>query len=211
MKSKNFDDYLNDIDNSLSDKRPKEKVLIYIMVVSLLFAVSYLLFWESSKKSYTKKLKYIKNYKEKVSKDKMFLKYNNQKVVFSLENKLKDIEKGLIETKDKNLYVENKIAGFSSLLYNEKIWGNYINSIDKKAKKNNIKITKLSNKYNLSNDNFGHILDIDIKSEGQYQNIVNFINSLEESKLIVDVHDYKIESNEILENDINLSIWGIKN
>ena len=66
-----------------------------------------------------------------------------------------------------------------------------------------------SNKYALNNKSFGHILDINLKTTGNYKNTLNFINSLEQSELVVDIHDLNIVATEKLNSDLNISVWGI--
>ncbi|MDB2562171.1 type 4a pilus biogenesis protein PilO [Sulfurimonas sp.] len=87
--------------------------------------------------------------------------------------------------------------------------GEYLHSISKNAKLNNIKILHLYNKYADSKSTFGHILDISIQFTGKYKNTVNFINTLEQSDLVVDLHSLNIASQNQLHSDLNISVWGI--
>ena len=72
-----------------------------------------------------------------------------------------------------------------------------------------IKILDFNNKYAKNDGSFGHILDISIKSTGNYANTINFINSLEQSDLVVDLHTFDIQAKDKLTSDLNISVWGI--
>jgi len=58
-------------------------------------------------------------------------------------------------------------------------------------------------------NSFGHVLDISISATASYKNTLLFINSLEESYLVVDIHDLKIQPEDTLKSDLNISVWGI--
>jgi len=47
------------------------------------------------------------------------------------------------------------------------------------------------------------------KSSAGFQNTLLFINSLEQSDLVVDLHDFKIAAEDELVSDLNISVWGI--
>jgi len=38
---------------------------------------------------------------------------------------------------------------------------------------------------------------------------LKFINTLEQSELVVDIHHLKIDAKENLNTDLNISVWGI--
>lgn len=94
-------------------------------------------------------------------------------------------------------------------MYDERTWGEYLHSISINAKKYDMKIIDFTNKYALNNQSFGHILDIEVKSTGDYKNTLNFINSLEQSELVVDIHDLDIKAADGLNSDLSISVWGI--
>jgi Tfp pilus assembly protein PilO len=129
-----------------------------------------------------------------------------------IDNEIKALNNDLITYKDYNQYIKTKIETISFLLYDEAIWGNYINSIDQKAKKYAIKLYELKNKYNFAGSSFGHVLDIDLKTSGRYKNMIKFINSLENSDLVVDIHNMEFRTNGYndVNSTLNISVWGIR-
>ncbi len=210
MKNFNTEDYLQAIDIKLKDKTQKDIYMIYIMIFAAVFAFSYLLFWDTSVQMFEEKLKQTERIKQKIKADELFLKMNPPTVIAALESRIKKAEEELIKYKDYNQYIKSKIESISFLIYNERVWGQYLDSIDTKAKRYNIKILELSNKYNDTGESFGHVLDISIDTKGKYKNLLKFVNALEQSDLVVDIHDLNISTKEYLHGDIDLSVWGIK-
>ena len=210
MKKINIEDYLHEIDIKLKDKTKKDIYMIYIMIFAALFAFSYLLFWDTSLQMFEQKLQQIETVKQKIAADERYLKLHPPSVITMLDKRIKDTEAKLIEYRDYNQYIKNKIETISFLLYDERVWGDYLNSVDTKARRYGVKILELSNKYNDTGESFGHVLDISIDTKGGYKNVLKFINSLEQSDLVVDVHDLNISARDYLQSDINISVWGIK-
>ena len=205
----NIEDYLHQLDTYFKDKSQKDTYMTYIMVGAVIFALSYLLFWDSSFNDFESTRKNVVSLNNKISNDNSFLKRNPQTKVDKLSQDIETLNKEIIIHKDRNAYIKHKIEEISSLIYDERTWGEYLYSISKNAKINHIKILEFANKYADTNSSFGHILDISLKSNGHYINTINFINSLEQSNLVVDIHDLVIESNSTLNSELNISVWGI--
>lgn len=205
----NIEDYLHRIDKALKDKSQKDINMIYIMVFGVIFAFSYLLFWDDAENSFVQKKAQVNNIKSKINKDNAYLLQNPQTKVTQLEKEIKNQQAQLLTYKDNNEYIKSKIEAISALIYDERTWGEYLHSISDNAKTNNIKILNFTNKYALNNKSFGHVLDITLKVKGNYKNTLNFINNLEKSELVVDIHHLKLEAKQNLNTDLNISVWGI--
>ncbi|MCW8838429.1 MAG: hypothetical protein OQK11_06985 [Thiovulaceae bacterium] len=204
----NIEDYLHKIDSSLKDKSEKDKKLTYIMVASVIFAFAYL-FWDSSENDFLAVQKEIKIIQNKINNDKSYLALNPQVKVSKLEKEIKKTQIEMLDYKDKNDYIKHKIETISALIYDERTWGNYINSIAYNAKMYNVKIMNFSNNYVNSNESFGHMLDLNISLRGDFKNTLKFINSLEQSDLVVDIHNLDIKAQDTLNTNLELSVWGI--
>ena len=205
----NIEDYLQGIDASFRDKSQKDIYMTYIMIFGLIFAFSYLLFWESSLIAFEEKNKQITTISAKINADKRFLQVNPESKITILDREIKMSEAQLQAHKDNNAYIKSKIETISSLIYDERTWGEYLHSISTNAKMYGIKIVDFTNEYAKNNTSFGHVLDISLKSTGNYKNTLRFINSLEQSDLVVDVHDLKIEVDKTLNTELFISVWGI--
>ena len=204
-----LEDYLQKIDSSFKEKSQKDIYLIYIMTFALIFAFSYILFWDTSEADFKAKRTQVLAIKSNIMNDNRYLKTNSKAKITQIEKEIKKSNEQMLIYKDNNQYIKNKIEDISSLIYNDKTWGEYLYSISKNAKKNNVKILNLNNKYIKNNNSFGHILDISITTSATFKNTINFINSLEQSELVVDIHDLSIKANKKLHSDINISVWGI--
>ncbi len=204
-----IEDFLQNIDLSFKDKSQKDVYMTYVMIFGLIFAFSYMLFWDGAEKDYTAVENKIVKIKEMLLADEQYLQVNPETKITSLQNDIKAAKAQMLVHKENNNYIKTKIEAISSLIYDEIAWGEYLHSISKKAKEHNIKLEKLTNAYNLNNKSFGHVLDISIESTGNYKNTLNFINSLEQSELVVDIHDFSIKADIDLYTDLNISVWGI--
>ncbi|WP_373070483.1 type 4a pilus biogenesis protein PilO [Sulfurimonas sp.] len=204
----NIEDLLHKIDSSLKDKSEKDVKLTYAMVAFAIFGFAYL-FWDSSANDFTKVQNEIKSIQSKINTDKAYLAANPQAVIVQLESDIRKTQTEMLDYKDKNNYIKHKIETISSLIYDERTWGKYINSIAYNAKIYNVKIKEFSNEYVNSNESFGHMLNLDISLTGTFKNTLKFINSLEKSELVVDIHDLEIKAKDTLDTNIKLSVWGI--
>ena len=112
--------------------------------------------------------------------------------------------------KRNNEYIKHKIETISFLIYDERAWGEYLDSITTNAQKYKLQINKLTNKYAKVGSSFGHILDITVETQGKFKNTLKFINALEQNNLVVDIHDFDIDAKETLNSEFEISVWGIK-
>lgn len=204
-----IEDYLQKIDNSFKDKSQKDIYMTYIMIFGIIFAFSYLLFWDTSEAEFKAKRAQVKNLETKIRNDNLFLQQNTLAKVSNIENEIQYALAQTITYKDNNQYIKHKIEDISFLIYDEQTWGEYLHSISKHAKANDVKILNFSNHYSESQESFGHVLDINIEFNAKYNNTLNFINSIEQSDLVVDLHKLSIAANKNLDTNLTISVWGI--
>ncbi len=205
----NFEDYLHKIDSIFKEKSQKETYMTYGMVVAVIFGFSYMFFWDSSFEEFESTRAKVVVLEKKIDDDRVYLKANPQSKVANLEKQIVLINKEMLGHKDNNTYIKSKIETISSLIYDERSWGEYLHSISKNAQKYNVKIVNLTNRYSDNNNSFGHILDISVKSSSSYKNALRFINSLEQSDLVVDLHHLDIKAQNKLNSELEISVWGI--
>lgn len=205
----NIEDYLHNIDKAFSQKTQKDTYMIYMMIVAGIFAFSYMLFWDSSFANFESTRANVVNLDRKINADNLYLKVNPESKIINLDKEIMKINADMIVHKDNNAYIKSKIETISSLIYDERTWGEYLDSISKNAQKYHVKIQNFSNTYAQTHNSFGHILDITISTTANYRNTFLFINSLERSELVVDIHDFTIKAQNKLNTDLNISVWGI--
>jgi Tfp pilus assembly protein PilO len=206
----NIEDYLHKIDNAFKGKEQKEIYMIYVMLFAVIFGFAYLFFWDSSFETFKKTRAHVKKLEKQIAADKLYLRRNPVSKITQLDRKIKQINDEMLKDKNNNAYIKHKIEAISSLIYDKQAWGEYLDSITTNAQKYHIKVNNLTNKYADVGSSFGHILDITVSSEGNFKDTVKFINSMEQSDLVVDIHDFSISAQNALNSDFNISVWGIK-
>lgn len=205
----NMEDYLYQIDQSLAEKPEKEIYMLYILIAGSLIFLSYYFLWDSAKADYQRAKQESQALVKKIQTDKQYLASHPETMIAQIENQTKAIEQSFLEYQDSNAYIKYQIEQISSLYYDEQAWGEYVDSIAYNAKKFNIKLQEYSNSFADNKDAFGHVLDINVKTSGNYNNMLKYINSLEQSFLVVDIHGMNVKATERLDSDLNISVWGI--
>ena len=204
-----IESYLQKIDLSLKSKSNKDIKLTYIMVVIIIFALSYFFLWDLSKNNFLSQNKQIISIKTKLNIDENYLATNTSIKTTALDNQIKKTQIKMLDFKDKNDYIKNKIGDISSLIYDEQTWGKHINSISLDAQKYDVIISEFNNEFSKNNGSFGHILDLSIKLSANFANTLMFINALEQNDLVVDIHNLNIKAQDELNTELKISVWGI--
>ncbi|WP_345970868.1 hypothetical protein WCX72_03240 [Sulfurimonas sp. HSL1-6] len=205
----NLEQYLYPIDQSFASKKQGEVYMIYGLIAVALVAFSYLLFWESAEREYLQVKQERIAVEQKLRADEQYLAMHPESEIKQIEAQIEAIRMETVATQEKNEYINFKISQISELFYNEEAWGKYIDSIAENAKKYNIKLALLSNKRAIEKEKFGHVLDIKVFASGQFDNMLKFINAMEQSDLVIDLHGLDLRAKEKLELDVNSSVWGI--
>lgn len=204
-----IEDYLYSLDQSLSHKSDRDKMMLFIIIFASLFAFSYLMLWESAEASFKVSHEKAVRVETDLNVDKQYLAANPPEKITQLEQQTVELEHQYALYVQYNTYIKEQLEQISSLYYDEKVWGAYLDSISRYARDNKVKLAKFRNTLQTDNSSFGHVLDIAISSEAPYKNTLKFINALEQSQLVVDLHDFNITANEKLKGDLNISVWGI--
>jgi Tfp pilus assembly protein PilO len=203
-----IEESLQRLDNFFKEKSQKDVYMVYLMLFAVFSAVAYP-FYDSSVEEFNTVKSKVADVSTKINADKIYLQVNPEAKIAKLNQDILALEAELLVTKNNNEYIKSKIETISSLIYDEVAWGQYLNSISINAKMYDIKIVNFTNEYVDSNESFGHVLDIALEVTGNYSNTVKFINSLEKSELVVDLHDFSVKALDDLNTSLNISVWGI--
>ena len=212
-----LEDKLEELDAYFAPKKESEKWLIILGIAGFItyLAYDYLLPYteqlykksEVAKKSVEKSIKdnrlYMRSITVNGDKDYYVKKYTQD-----IANKKKRIAK----TKEKITLIDSNLNKLSDMLFNQKNWSIFLNSITDKAEVQNVDLEYISNKYVNSSGSFGHVLEVGIGCKGEYKNIVKFMNELEQNVLVTDIYGtelYMDENSSKIVADINISVWGI--
>ncbi len=204
-----FEKFLYDIDQSFSQKSDKDIKLIYMMIFVVLVTFSYLVFWDTAEQGYKDAQAASLAVQDKINADRQYLLMHPEGEIVRLDQQITELNSKNAVLTSENAYIKAAIEKIPELYYDQETWGQFIDSIAEKAKVNKIKLNFFSNRLAMDKTKFGHVLNIEIEAEGRYQNMVTFMNAIEKSKLVVDLHDLDLKAGKELSLDLNLSVWGI--
>ena len=215
------DNTLVKIDNYFDGKKPSEVTLMLIMALILSGVIAYYTVIQYAEDYYdnsmltnsqtTEELNKVNAYLDSVSQNNDRNNDRNFKIN-QKQNELKQRQNELADAKSMNQYFDNKLRELSYLIFNEQSWADFLDSLALLANKNNVKITKIVNTFKEPNaQKIEQILDINVSVDGNYKDIIGYINAIEESKLVVDVNGIDINStNGKLKGNMGIYIWGMK-
>lgn len=209
--------YLEKIDNYFDTKTSSMASLINLGAFLVIAYVVYALTFIPADDFYEENNERYENVSNKLDKVNAFLSQVQTKdnPNFAIDQKLESLTNQNLELdnfKAKNVYFDTKLKELSYLLFNEENWANFLDDITRLAQENNIKVLKITSDIKEPNiQKIEQVLNINLEIRGNFNNILNYINSIEESKLVVDVNNLKMESdkNEILAS-MKISVWGMK-
>jgi len=212
-----IEDKLEALDAYFEPKKESEKWLIILGIAGMITYIAYAYFLpyaetmykksESTKNTLRKQIINNTNYLESITKN----GDRDYKVKLYIKQ-IKTKKDQIVDLKSKIVLIDNNLNKLSDMLFNNKSWSIFLNSITHTAQENNVDIRFIKNNYLNSNGNFGYVLEIAVGCSGSYKNIVKFINSIEQNKLVTDIYGTNIYSDinsvDVLA-DINISVWGI--
>ncbi|WP_172201179.1 type 4a pilus biogenesis protein PilO [Campylobacter sp. RM16188] len=206
------DSTLVKIDNYFDSKKSSEVSMILLGVLVLVGYLTYALSWDPAQDFYDTTAREHQDITSKLYQTNNYLATNNTSKVQEQQAKLNALKDNLETAKFTNQYFDNKLKELSYLLFNEQNWAKFLDSLAFLADKNDIKIVKIANEFkNPTPQKIEQVLDIKIDFEGGFKNIVGYINSIEESDLVVDVNSMDINSTKKdLIGNIGIYVWGMK-
>ncbi|BCD68074.1 type 4a pilus biogenesis protein PilO [Nitratiruptor sp. YY09-18] len=205
---------LRKIDEFFSQRKSSEKYLIYATIFIGIVLLSYQYLFPMTEKMMKTALAQKNSIEAKINMDKAYLRgitVNGDELFYIKQFSLQigKLKGRLTEIIDKKDYLNQKIKELSYLLYNEKKWAEFLNSLTQKAAKNGVQIDYILNNFLDVTKNFGHVLEVEIGCNGDYKNLISYINSIEQSDLVVDVYEIDMDGGEPIKTILKVSVWGI--
>ena len=209
-----LEDILEKLDNYFEGKKETEFYLMVLAVVAVVGLISYNYLIPITEKQLKKDLRTQKNLERKIHEEKSYLASvtvngDNRYKIKKLQNEIAQLKIRYSDLKEVNEYSDYQIQTLSELLFNEKNWAKFLDSISLKAKKNHVDISLISNTFVNNKDSFGHVLEIGVECQGTYRNMIRFMNEIEESELVVDIYNIDMESDKKIQANFKVSVWGI--
>jgi len=211
-------DKLEELDHYLNEKKESEKWLIILMVAGVIGYLLYIYILPYAQDRFEHSVVEKQKLEKLIAEERGYLRsitVNGDKnyYVRTYKNKIKE-KKHTIERYNKKIAMLNEnFRKLSEILFNQKSWSNFLESISERANVNEVELLELTNNYVKQKISFGHVLEIGIKCTGTYPHILNFINDIEQSKLVTDIYETLIytteESGDGVIAEIKISVWGV--
>ncbi len=209
--------FLESLDNAFKDKGENEKWMMIGMIVLVIGYLAYSLFLPYAEEEKNRSENSKKILQKSIAKHKQYIfsiTVNGDRnfYVNKYSKDISNLEKNILQSNADINFITSQLDELSPLLFNKKSWSKFLNSLTNQAKEQGVDIKYIENDYVDNDGSFGHILEIGIGCEGEYKNIVKFINKIEKNILVTDVYANSIYMDENLTktfSDINVSVWGI--
>jgi len=210
-------DKLEATDNYFKHKSEAEKWIMILFFSGAVAFLAYSYLFPYAKKLYEQSVLTHKTITKKIHEEKTYLnsisKNGDRNYKVKLYSQKILAKKASVKSYNKRITVINgNLDKLSDLLFNQKSWSLFLDSITERAASNGIQINKLSNKYVDNNGSFGHVLEIGLNCEGDFKSIINFINDIEQNTLVTDIYRsniYTDANRSTIISDINISVWGV--
>jgi len=200
------------IDDYFAKEKPSTLQMSYIGVAALIGYVVYSSVFPVTDDALKNTRSNISSVKQKISTERNYL---NTHTIALLNKGRADLKRKEIEydnTIYKMSYVDNKLTELSYLLFDDKSWASFVDNISELAKKYNVDIKEISNKfYDPTYKKITHVAEVDVKSSASTKNMIKFLNAIEESQLVIDVNSIKLDRPEDqIEGSFKIAVWGMK-
>ena len=204
------------VDAVLENKRESELFLIYIGIFLIIATIAYLYIYPVSERVLNQTKNQINILKSKILKEQAYIASktvngDNYYYIKKAKTNIKKSKEKLQNIIFINGYIDEKLRKLSYLLYNDVNWANFLDNITKNAKKYNVSINLIKNTFHkLNYKKVEQALDVEVDANGNFHNIMKFINSIEENSLIVDIHTMTMDVKKNIHVDFDIAVWGIK-
>lgn len=214
---KYLEDKLEALDTYFAPKKESEKWLVILGIAGFIAYLGYSYLLPYTEDLYNKSERSKESIEKSIVDNNTYLNSitvggNREYYITKFDNDIATKNKNIVNLNDKIKFIDTNLEKLSDMLFNQKSWSRFLNSITSKAEVQNVNLQYIANKYVDNNGSFGHVLEVGIGCKGEYKNIIKFINELEQNVLVTDV--FKTEfipdsnSSDVIA-DIHISVWGI--
>ena len=212
-----IEDKLEELDVYFAPKKESEKWLLILGVAGIIAYIAYAYLLPYTEKMYQKSETSKKSIQKSLADNETYLNSitvngNREYYVQKFDRDIVTKKDNIVNIKKKITFINNNLEKLSDMLFNQKSWSKFLNSITNKAEIQKVDIQYITNKYVDNNGSFGYVLEIGIGCKGDYKGIVKFMNELEQNVLVTDIYGTKLsldQNTSQVAADINISVWGI--
>ncbi len=211
------EDKLEELDEYFAPKKESEKWLIILGVAGIIGYMGYAFLLPYTENIYNKNEQTKKRVKKSIADNTTYLNSitvggNRNYYITKYDNDIVMKKKEIVGLQDKTAFIVANLSKLSDMLFNQKSWSTFLDSITHKAEIHDVQLEYIENKYVKNSKDFGHVLEIALGAKGSYKSIVKFMNELEQSTLVTDIFATKLKLDENTSNikaDIHISVWGV--
>lgn len=212
-----IEDKLEVLDKYFAPKKESEKWMLILGLAGVIayFAYAFILPETESmyKKSETRKKSIEKTLKNNtIYLNSITVNGDREFYVKKYDNDIKQKNMEIVKISSNIKFINHSLDKLSGMLFNQKSWSRFLNSITDRAEVQNVEIEYITNKYVDNKGSFGYVLEIGVGGKGDYKSIVKFMNEIEQNKLVTDIYATHLtldENSSDIMADINISVWGI--
>jgi hypothetical protein len=212
-----LEDKLEALDAHFAPKKESEKWLMILGVAGIIAYIAYAYLLPYTETMYKKSESTKKSIQKSIIDNNTYLNSitvggDRDFYIKKFDNNIITKKASIVRINDNITFIDKNLEKLSDMLFNQKSWSTFLNSITHKAEIQNLDLSYVPNKYVDSNGSFGYVLEIGLGCQGEYKNIVKFINELEQNTLVTDIYGTTFTSDPNSTSvlaDINISVWGI--
>ena len=212
-----IEDKLEELDVYFAPKKESEKWLMILGVAGIIGYLAYAYLLPYTEDLYKKSERSKNSIQKSIVDNTTYLNSitvggDREYYVKKFDNDIVTKKANIVNLKDKIKFINANLEKLSDMLFNQKSWSIFLNSITDKAEIHNVDLQYITNSYESHKENFGHVLEIGVGCKGDYKNIVKFMNELEQNVLVTDIFKTKFTADNNGSNvnaDIHISVWGI--
>jgi len=212
-----IEDKLEELDTYFAPKKESEKWLLILGAAGIIAYLGYSLLLPYTEELYNASERKKKRIQKSINDNNTYLRsitQNGDKNYFvkKFDRDIATKKKKIVNVNNRIKFIDSNLEKLSDMLFNQKSWSRFLNSITQKAEIHNVDLTYIDNKYADNNGSFGHVLEVGIGALGSYKDMVKFMNELEQNVLVTDIYETKFEldnNSSNLKSDIHISVWGI--
>ena len=213
-----LEDKLEALDIYFAPKKESEKWVVILGIAGIIAYLGYAYLLPYTENLYNKSERSKKSVQKSIKDNNTYLNSitiggDREYYVKKFDNDIVNKKQDIITITDKIKFIDANLEKLSGMLFNQKSWSKFLNSITNKAEIQNVDLQYITNKYvDEKTGSFGHVLEIGIGCRGEYKNIVKFMNELEQNVLVTDIFKTQFTSDADTSKtvaDIHISVWGI--
>ena len=212
-----LEDYLEKLDLYFSEKNEREKWLMIIGIAAFVALIGYYGLGPSaedmSRHADAQKIKAEKSLNDHKSYlNSITMNGDRDFYVKKYDKEIKDKKQSIENYKNRIKHINEGTKKLSDMIFDKKSWSKFLDSVSERAEANGVDIFNITNKFIDSNNSFGHVLEIEVVCEGNYEDILKFMNDIEQNRLVTDIYGSKIYrdvNSSFINADISISVWGV--